>query len=224
MEHTWRFKKAEHEDFGTYGWLLEGAPSTYVPLSGMGIAHDVLEHLVGDTGTIEEELMALGAALYIRGDGGYWNKSYHSPGVHIGSDVGNDLAYKYGGLENGINCPGRTYKLEAYVEEWIQNAIDEARKNIKDQLDGWDLAMPKSKINAYLKNVPGWIRRGYRSALKRYKHCGSHKLTEVFNTIEQKANKYLSHCEGYETLVITFNPKKACQLRIYMDEDYPDYE
>jgi len=68
-----RYKKETSDQSGV-GWLMIGAPSTYFPIGGMGVAHDLLEHRPTDSGTIEEELQALGAMIYIRGVGGFFHR------------------------------------------------------------------------------------------------------------------------------------------------------
>src|SRR5258706_10369581 len=82
------FISEEHEDFVTLGWKLKGC-SGMDPLSGMAVAHDCMEHFpkVGQADGVAEEFMALGAALWIRGDTGYWANNYHTPGANIGADA-----------------------------------------------------------------------------------------------------------------------------------------
>ena len=64
---VYTFKVEEHEEYGSLGfkpsWYPNGAP-----LGGMTAAHDILEHFPNDNGGAESEFLALGAALWIRGD------------------------------------------------------------------------------------------------------------------------------------------------------------
>ncbi len=224
-----RFRREEHEDYGEDGWLLVGAPSTYVPLWGMGVAHDLLEHRRNDTGTVEEELLAFGAALYVRGEGGYWNRKASGlcPGTHVGEEIGRDLGLKYGGIENGIDDPGRTTRLDGHVEEWIETAVREARKAIREDCEDCEDCKDTSSQDAgrwghvvelFLRRVVGWLRRGYRLAARRYYGISPYRLATMFAEIEQKADKLLrddmsSYCE----MVIRLDVRKG-RVSVYLDE------
>jgi hypothetical protein len=211
-----RFKLKEHEDFGSNGWLMVGAPDTYVPLSGMAVAHDLLEHRRNDQGTVEDELLAFGAVLYIRGEGGYWARkgSPYQPGYHLGGEIGNDLGVKYGGVENRIQDPGRTRPLEEHVEEWIAEAIAEARSALKECCNDFTF----KQVEEFLSRAVGWIRRGYRMALKRYHGIPVCNLAYLYAQIEEKADRLLKDdMAQYCEMVIRLDPRK-CNVQVYLDE------
>lgn len=205
---TYKFIQQEHEDFGTPGWLLSDAPSTYVPVTGAGVAHDILEHDPNDSGSIEEELMALGSALFLRGEGGYWTRSLSrvSPGRHVGSDIGNDLAIKYEGVFNGIASPGRTYKLSDKVEVWIQEAVESAREEILSHC-AYESSVSLRMVKDYLRKVPGWVRRGYRRAARKYHHTNPWALSNMFELIEKKSDSFLSTSEEGDFLFVQLDIK-----------------
>jgi hypothetical protein len=214
----WKFVRKEHEDYGEDGWLLVGAPSTYQPLQGMGVAHDILEHFPNDSGSVEDELLALGAALYVRGEGGYWEnwtRSMVSAGHHVASDVFNELGMRYEGIENGIKSPGKTKLLERHVEEWIMQVTQYVRKEGRDYkyFNIWGL-------KDYQEKVPGWLRRGYRKAQKRYeKKTSPSDLSYIFHLIEQGADRLLKDdMSRYCHLVVQVQLGRSNAL-VYLEED-----
>ena len=62
----------EHEEYQTKGARPIDTPHAD-PLGGMSVAHDMLEHFHNDQGSVYEELMALGASYYVRGETGFFN-------------------------------------------------------------------------------------------------------------------------------------------------------
>ena len=225
---TYEFEKQYNDEFGSYGWLLRGAPSTYFPILGMGVAHDILEHQPGDNGTVEEELMALGAALYIRGNGDYWGRggSKIPPGDHLASDISNDLAFKYGGVDEGIASPGRTKKLDDFVEEWIAQAVDGTKKEFEYHAQYYSNELEEFHANVadYLKKVPGWLRIGYRKAKKRYK-VSPWDLCEIFSKIEKDSDKYIDMVEDGDLFVVRLDANRlSCDTHIESKYDSMEWD
>lgn len=210
---VYRFNKQEHSELGFDGWLLVGAPATYYPLTGMGVAHDLLEHKADDNGSVEDELLALGGALWVRGEGGYWvsyTLSLHTPGENLVPDLCM-LATQFGGIE-GIQDPGRTTKLEAHVEKWIDEAIEGAREELVGEYDELD----EKDVSKYLDNVRGWIRKGYRRTKKRYSAHSAGELAYLFHTIEKEADHLLKVASDYEQLVIRLDLRR-CDVTLSME-------
>jgi len=217
------FRRAENDEYGENGWLMKGAPSTYMPIGGMGVAHDLLEHRRNDEGSVRDELLAFGAMLYVRGEGGYWNRnaSRLEPGEHLGGEMANDLGIKYEGIERGIPDPGRTLRLEDDVEEWIEQAIRGCRSEIKEHLSGWhtgDAPFSGDQINEFLDRARGWLRRGYRMARRRYKNIDVCVLSHLFAEIEKKADHLLKDdMADYCPMVVRLDVKRG-NVMVYLDE------
>lgn len=76
-QRTFRMVCEEHEDYGSLGLIPEDAPSTFEPLTGMGIVHDIIEHVHGgpDMGSLHDEMKAFGVAHWGRGQGDYWRRT-----------------------------------------------------------------------------------------------------------------------------------------------------
>jgi len=209
----YRFRKTEHPEQGCDGWLLEGAPSTYEPLHGMGVAHDLLEHRANDDGSVEDELLALGAALYVRGEGGYWHQftqSHFDPGENVAPDLAR-LATEFGGLE-GLHAPGGTRALGEQVEDWIAHALRDARSVLVDEYE-----QDHREVDEYLTRVRGWLRKGYRESRRRWRACTSAELAYAFHRIESEADRLLRHAEPWEVLVVR---RTGCSVQVYLDEHW----
>lgn len=218
---TFRFDKREHTEYGHDGWLLEGSPSTYEPLSGMAVAHDLLEHKRDDDGSIEDEFMALGAMIHIRGEGGYW-PMYH-PMQHAqspGENMPGDLVRLWTGAESfegacyaGTRDPGRTTRLDdEWCEEQITIGLREAKRELVDEYD-----CDAREIDTFLAHARGWMRKGYRHARRRYKRCCPAELAHVFHTIEREADRLLKLAD-FEQLVVRFT---KCRCDVSVSLEYP---
>lgn len=208
----YRFRKEEHPEHGSEGWLLIGGPSTYYPLSGMGIAHDIMEHRWGDKGTIEEELMALGAMLYIRGEGGYWAKTYNpNPGYALSGDY-SDLFIQFNGMD-GIENPGRTVRASNEVEYWIDTSFKHGRTHVLESFD--DPTLMQTPLDDFFSRARGWLRKGYRAAQKRYRGIPYWRLVDCFEQIQERADELLRNAESFEQLHVRFEQKTA-EVKIYL--------
>lgn len=145
-----------HPEFGTQGMRPLFLPGTD-PAMPLQATHDLLEHFIEPVNS-HTELQALGAMLYIRGNGGYFKN------FSIERALAADLHFvtTHQSVYGKISNPGVTRPLEDYVESWITKAMPPLYKELKDNDDSIELD----------KNYPhwlrGWIRIGYRRANKRY--------------------------------------------------------
>lgn len=67
------FEWREDQELGGYGWIMKGQP-TFNASTGLGIAHDTLEHFANRYGSIADEMLAFGAILRVRVEGGYFSR------------------------------------------------------------------------------------------------------------------------------------------------------
>lgn len=175
------FEYAEDHEFGNTGWRLENKPEFNAATDGRLVAHDCIEHFANDDGSVEAELMALGAALYGR--------------CNMGQDVtteglASDMLFT---CRDGVRSPGRTQKIE---DEW---ALEEMSEKFLQYADGEEIINPAKT----LANALGWIRKGYRKAAKRY--FSSLRMVEMFNDIERFVNN-IRYAELGEKLIIQTFP------------------
>jgi len=220
------FEYDEHDEYGFWGlrplWLEGSDPAT-----GMQAAHDILEHF-NEPITSESELMALGAMLHVRADGGYFNYRYNND---ISSILSGDLEFaveqqwKYG----DISDPGVTRPVDDHIESWITKSIASAIQTMSD--DDWEdsygnLIQDNPMLALHLR---GWLRMGYRRARRRFGKQDSLELATAFKILEEQLDDALKKCDiGYRVEVnltlgnLLQNPIRVSLVEpnwIY-DEDY----
>ena len=95
------------------GWLLEGREH-FDPVSIPSlIAHDVMEHpRVNKLDPCADELMALGAVIWGRGCGDYWDQPVEQL---LCFDISSQFSV-YNGL-NQLKDPGKTKRLNKEIED-----------------------------------------------------------------------------------------------------------
>lgn len=189
-----------HPIYGQPGWRLLSQPG-FDPLSGLAVAHDILEHFSDGSDTIHDELQAFGAMIWIRGDGGEWESS---------SVVGRVLAEEFWELLAHIKDGARlqeapcTRPAEKFAEEAIAASLDKCTSE--------DFT-PERK--ATFRN---WLRRGYSRAKRRYYNHYSNDVCWLFKEIEKEADHALEESEpGYRMAVhVDFR-----RLKHWIDVDHP---
>jgi len=115
---TRRFRFERHEEYGTIGLKPLWMPSEQAdPLTGMGAAHDVLEHGPND----RVEWQGLGGSIYVRGEAYYQRRiGNRDAAENIGSEFFS-LFSLWGG--EAIPDPGRTCRVDEYAEDLIQQTV-----------------------------------------------------------------------------------------------------
>ena len=211
-----------HEEFGSIGLRPVDMPHAD-PLGGMAIAHDILEHFAKDDGGIECELMALGAALYVRGEHYHAMKGsyYTDPAEHISSDFP-ELYRHYEYEHFTMRNPGKTAAIrdDENTDETLRRCVVKATALIHDELQGCEATYDWNN-----EHVLGWLRKGYRRARQRYKKVRRAELTECgFMAIEDACDKYLKHAEPYgQKITVTLDTRywdvKLTELPHPDDED-----
>ena len=213
-----KFVVEQHEEFGTLGYRPAWMPHAD-PLSGLAVAHDTFEHFPGDDGGVPAELQALGASLFVRGEGGYWHQ--HSrmvePSMHLAADF--EELFRHVAHE-GFPCPcppGRrgTRKLEEHVEGWIADTRKQALMHAEHFDDGERCAFRTwMRVCEYDR----WLRIGYRRARMRYKGRSEYELAHAFHEVEKRADKLLSEAMEGQELSVIITPTLYPLLRL----DFPE--
>lgn len=193
---TYTFTCEEHCEFGSNGWKIEGVQNAD-PLSGMGVAHDILEHYPGAGAdmSVDGELMALGASFYVR----EYTKNMHSLGANAAADLPDIMRNVWDGYMR-LGDPGRTVPIKAEYE--IDNALEAFRKEAECDVDIYS-----NFNNEQALRIRGWMRKGYRLAAKRWKNCGS--MRSLFDEIEAEADKRLKHAELGERLTVSLHFRRG---------------
>ena len=195
MKLTARFQLRMHEEYGSLG-LSMVSRQWADPLGGMAAAHDMLEHFARDRGTVEEELMALGASLHVRRANVRW---FDRASDNIGSDFRDQSRYLADSGREELDDPGRTRATE--IDSIVRDAVEYARK---DWSYGSDDETPPLLMDA--ERIVGWFRKGYRKAKARYRNIDEQALWYTFSRIEGEAERAIKRMDEGEIVTITAYP------------------
>ena len=180
------------------------------------VAHDILEHFPGDDGGVEAEFMALGAAYWLRGETGYFqrNGNTHSPEAHIAADfreLYQHVAHEGFSLEDPSGATGRMLDYEEADEALVRACCIGLREvNDEDEYDADDEALADFTSQESADRIVGWLRLGYLKAVERYAGVDAYTLAHsVFRAIDERAAKWLQGdaVEG-QTLRVTVDLKR----------------
>jgi hypothetical protein len=185
------------------GWIERGAPDTYFPGSGMTVAHDLLEHKLHPKYGIEEELMAFGAMLFIRGQGGYFAQ-HGRKYTTWAENTCDELAEMLSNYRNAI-APCRSWRLDDYIEGEIGDVLHRTKRSLADEF-------PEAReviTDASFAHMVNWLRRGFRWAENRYR-IGAANTCYLFMQVQQEVDR----C----------NPNHEYGIRITVDLDHYDVD
>jgi hypothetical protein len=186
-----------HAGFGSLGARPVGMPHAD-PLGGMAVAHDVLEHFPGDGGGVHDELMALGAALFVRGRYYFGNNGGNpSPEDNISADFP-ELFHHVIHEDFALRRPPKSKRT--YVDEELQEIVRLGFRKIRD-------AYPEDALEnkTWLDHDRwlGWLRRGYRRAVRRYRDCPDHAVCGMFLRIEELADRAIKQGEEGDRFTVS---------------------
>lgn len=194
MKLTARFQLRTHEEYGSPGLAMVNRPWAD-PFGGMAAAHDMLEHFARDRGTVEEELMALGAALYVRRANTRW---FDRASENIGSDFRDQSRYLGDSGRTELDDPGRTRASE--IDSIVHDAVEYAK--LDASYDGDET--PPLLMDP--ERIVGWFRKGYRKAKARYRGIDQQALWHTFFRIEEAAERAIKRMDEGEIVTITAYP------------------
>jgi len=139
-----------------------------VDTDGIQIAHDLIEHQNGvrAIGSVHDELQALGAIWFVRGQHGYLRRNdpgYYTPEQNLGSDVARQaLDFGWHGSLGGIIPRNRAGDCEEVFQEILEYGRQSYRQEVKyDEAPAYD---PRE----YFEAVVPLLRMGYRKARRRF--------------------------------------------------------
>ena len=211
------YKEDEH---GNVGWIPEWLPNA-TSGDGRTVAHDVLEHMPNSTNrnSSEDELVAMGAVYYIRGETGLLYSPYRDITETIASDIYFILSDSANNGER-IRSPGFKYKLSDYsVDDTFKQATREGIKSFKENYED-DIDILDENTYTYILN---WMRIGYRQAINRYKNTDQGTIGYIFNQIQREVDK-CKYINEYDKMRVTVNVKKAnVKVTILNTNEYGEY-
>lgn len=209
-----------HENYGELGLRMRNRPH-FEPLTGMAVAHDLLEHFRNDDGRLSGELMALGASIHVRDGENYHTRRGNMNPVHkhLAADMVQQVYYTEQSGDRLLRDCGRTARLpDDYAEYSVQEALKSSIRLLRtevaaDQFPSW-LTGDEQR-----RRFVGWLRRGYRAAQRRYRGIPSYTLMEAFIAVERAADNFLKYAEEGMEVRISVDPHRA---RAVLEERYND--
>jgi hypothetical protein len=195
------------QNTGEHGWWLVGADDSFAEEngeptamgSGMGVAHDLLEHACVDghgIGGTAEECIALGAAYFVRVQSCHDSlmNIYQAPDHIIANDLGRMIDIDYNGelyayrsdVRTDIDDELRRVAVLA-VKAWHDERVDEY---MLEELQEHGGTVP---VMSYARAVFACLRTGYAAAVARWNDDCLAAAAE-FTTISDEINR---HCAAY---------------------------
>lgn len=192
---TYILQVVEDRALGELGLIVKGVRLMGYPMvarEGRLIAHDITEHMHGlkSIGSVDDELEALGAVYYGRGQCG----EFGNPTTTLQYDV-EELCRIYQQGVHFRNDVPRTKKLDEGEEEDIQNIVNGACNIVvRDLYDygEWSASAEKD-ITVFRRAAIHFMRRGFRLAHRKY---GSPiAMWDRFKGIERAVDSITNHIE-----------------------------
>ncbi|MFP3609231.1 hypothetical protein SB778_03840 [Paraburkholderia sp. SIMBA_050] len=191
-----KFVLKEHRETGFVGWRPSWLPH-FDPMEGLGVAHDTLEHMGRDKGTVEEEFMAFGAIVWIREGGGWFQRhSPHQPDV--ATQMEGDFAENAHYLDGmKLRAAPATRRLdEDWAESAIERCVEQGMRLLRSEFPGISHLIEPQDAHSYM-------RMGYRRTARRFAHTSEWRIAELFDRIASRASRELENAEdeGAELIV-----------------------
>lgn len=161
------------DQHGNDGWILK---PEFDVAGNMTIAHDTVEHFRDDDGSVEHELMAMGAFMFGR----------ITMGLATENGMAEDLRYMYIYANDGSGIVEpcdykRKIDDEYFSPETLDDLCDDASVKIMDELECTDDSDTFNHIINFLTIAKQWIAKGYYRAKRRFKYPDI--MTNLFNKV-----------------------------------------
>lgn len=199
---TYILETFEDEMTGELGLGVLGLPrdeTTNATREGLLIAHDLIEHVNGleYIGTIDDELEALGAIWYVRGQWGELRRdgvgSIYSTYQNIASDITRMFRdHVHGGQYVGNNA---RWTRPVTHDTDLQDILAEADKTYLDEFDDDSKSEARSRWLAYRLNALHRMRIGYSKARRKYERRGRFFANNLFWAIAAAVDRVAKHCD-----------------------------
>lgn len=217
---SWWYRKfrVTNEPYGVPGLQLFGHP-WFDASTSFGVAHDILEHFPDDSGRMEDEYMALGAIVFVRG---YeeWNASQNFGVLDLAEVLGDDPCNQvdYHGINSILEVPYRTPdRTDEEFEPFLTRFIRRARRDMMDRHGSLPVWLRHGEQVGYLKD---WMRIGYQRAKRRYRSHSMSHMVQVFQCVAEKAEEIMKHVDLSDKVIIRVEPARIkCEWR-YIPDPY----
>lgn len=218
------------EEFGNLGLRIVDAPrGANAATDGLLLAHDLIEHVNGlrEIGSIDDELEALGAIWYVRGQHDDLRRdnvgSMYSVHENIASDVVRMFSDFFYGAHVTLNAP-RTVACDADEDfrEIIRCALKSTRAEVGDPDKSDDEIIAQEK--AYIAVCLPRMRIGYRKARRKYEGRGRSRYAanNLFWEISDAVEPHAKHASEGQRYRLTYGFESNGNARAYCEESYED--
>ena len=217
---SWWYRKfhVTDEPHGILGLQLFGHP-WFDASTSFGVAHDILEHFPDDSGRMEDEYMALGAIVFVRG---YeeWNANQRfgvlDPAEVLSDEPCNQVDYH--GIHSVLEAPYRTpNRTDEDFESFLTRFIRQARHDMMDRYGSLPVWLRHGEQVGYLKD---WMRIGYQRAQRRYRSHSMSHMVQVFQCVAEQAEEIMKHVNENDRVIIRVEPARIkCEWR-YIPDPY----
>lgn len=215
MKHTLVVRM--DEAVGELGLVLRDLPYTDMPMvamTGLQIAHDIVEHMNGTRfiGGIGDELEALGAVWFVRGITGELRRDggglMHSVEVHLASDVSR-MAVDY---VNGVGLERYVPRTRACSEDCVfKDILSIAEQSTRVELEHMEdtVKFPRDYFRAALH----YMRAGYRKACRKYKRTehANQLFWNISNAVDGYIKSYGIQAEGQQCVLKVQGLRVSCE-------------
>jgi len=215
-----KFEFAEYEEYGFNGWKpmwMQGAD----PITGQGIPHDILEHHPGMQLGAEAEFHALGASWWIRGENGYFTGRYRPPEENYASDF-IEILRRISDGEETLHHPGPTRPIResmwGHVDRSLNKIVSRGIEMANSEFEDYPLVLPHDAHERIL----GWMRKGYRYAIRRYNHVtDGYSLCRLFERTVEVVER---ETRGADIGMVMEVRLDIANNRVSAFADYPDQD
>jgi hypothetical protein len=182
------FTCKEHEDFGQLGWEMNNAGPAFGPIFiPVGFAHDILEHQKIEC--VEDEFEALGSMYWLRYLSAYTFYKNMEP-LRL-RDISSEFINIYVGTmqQNGLFKPViRSKKLDKDTEIDLEFIVGQGIKLLKSELND----VNPQTLSLITQSFPGYFRRGFRNAEKRFEFIGRNRACDLFEDLCCRFNNLMT--------------------------------
>lgn len=188
------FVRKKNDFSGEYGWKPKEIPN-FDPVAPNMVLHDIWEHTPGSPATPVEEFQAIGTAMLVRFEGGFFEK--------VGSRPSDALAKAFGMLYFHAQvladrptspCPqikaAMTPIENLNTEMEMIRAIGQARDFIRGNPA---FNVKRDAIDQSLQHALPWMRVGYRKAKIRFDGIDLRRLATVYFKASKKLEELIEN-------------------------------
>jgi len=188
------------ESTGELGFGVEGMPrdeTTNAANDGLQIAHDLIEHVSGAQyiGTIDDELEALGAIWYVRGQHGELRRDGTGNRFSIEENIASDITRMFR-IDGDQYVSFQSRKTHAVVaDSYLQTILDYADKSYLGEFDDEGREAARQEWPKYRAHALNRMRVGYSKARRKYERRGHYYANNLFWAIEEAVRPYAKRVE-----------------------------